>query len=277
MKIDGNNHIPTRVRPGWAARMAAAVTATVTVLAALAMPTSAAGTGWYCTRAADHRQPIADPPLRAVEEHSGYYIDHRHSDPEAADKVLYLTFDAGYENGNVQRTLDVLAEEGVTGAFFILGHLVEAEPDLVARMAAEGHLVCNHTYGHPNLCGRDAAAVEREVTRLETVCRRLAGVEIAKYFRPPEGCFDIPLLQKVEEMGYKTVFWSFAYADWDNARQPDPASAKKKILDNLHNGAVILLHPTSATNAAILGEVIREAKAQGYRFGTLDELTGGGR
>ena len=236
----------------------------------------AAGTGWYCARGKDHRQPVADPPLRAVEEYGGYYIDHRHSDPNATDKVLYLTFDAGYENGNVAKTLDVLSQEGVTGAFFILGHLAQAEPDLVARMAAEGHLVCNHTYGHPNLCGAEASAIESEVTRLEKVCREAAGVEVAKYFRPPEGCFDIPLLQTVENMGYKTIFWSFAYADWDNARQPDPAAARKKILDNLHNGAVILLHPTSATNAAILGDVIREAKARGYRFGTLDELTGGG-
>lgn len=258
------------------ARIRAAVMAFVTVCAAGIFPISAAGTGWYCARAADHRQPVADPPLRVVEEYGGFYIDHRHSDPDGADKVLYLTFDAGYENGNVERTLDVLAAEGVTGAFFILGHLAEDQPALVGRMAAEGHLVCNHTYGHPNLCGKPASAVESELTRLETACRQRAGVEVAKYFRPPEGSFDIPLLQTVEKMGYKTVFWSFAYADWDNARQPDPAAAKKKILDNLHNGGVILLHPTSATNAAILGEVIREAKAQGYRFGTLDELTGGG-
>ena len=100
-------------------------------------------------------------------------------------------------------------------------------------------------------------------------------MEVAKYFRPPEGCFDIPLLEEACEAGYKTVFWSFAYADWDNQRQPDPDAAKAKILDNLHNGAVILLHPTSATNAEILGEVLREIKARGYRFGTLDELVGG--
>lgn len=246
------------------------------VCAATLLPVGAAGTGWYCTRAKEHRQPTADPALREVERYGGYYIDHAHADPRAADKVLYLTFDAGYENGNVARVLDTLAAEGVPGAFFVLGHLAEDQPALVARMAAERHLVCNHTYGHPNLCGAEASRIEEELTRLETACRERAGVEVAKYFRPPEGCFDIPLLQKASELGYKTVFWSFAYADWDNARQPDPTAAKKKILDNLHNGGVILLHPTSATNAAILGDVIREAKAQGYRFGTLDELTGGG-
>ena len=100
-------------------------------------------------------------------------------------------------------------------------------------------------------------------------------LEVAKYYRPPEGKFDAAMLCEAQKLGYKTVFWSFAYADWDNGKQPDPAMAKKKILDNLHNGAVILLHPTSATNAAILGDLIREMRARGYRFGTLDELTGG--
>lgn len=254
------------------------ITALLTALLLLAsMPFSAhaAGTGWYCTRAQNHAQPIADPPLREVEKYGGYYIDHRHTDPNAADKVVYLTFDAGYENGNVARVLDALKSEGATGAFFILGHVAEKHPELVRRMADEGHLVCNHTYTHKNLCGAGAGALTAELTRLEKACAESAGVEMAKYYRPPEGCFDEAMLREAQAAGYKTVFWSFAYADWDNARQPDPAAAKKKILDNLHNGAVILLHPTSATNAAILGDLLREMKAMGYRFGTLDELTGG--
>jgi peptidoglycan-N-acetylmuramic acid deacetylase len=142
-------------------------------------------------------------------------------------------------------------------------------------MADEGHLVCNHTYSHKNLCGASRETVAEELERLETACLEGAGVTVAKYFRPPEGTFDTDMLKTVQDLGYKTVFWSFAYADWDNQKQPDPAAAKKKILDNLHNGAVILLHPTSATNAAILGDVLREMKARGYRFGSLDELTGG--
>ena len=260
----------------WLYRLAAGGVALLVLGAASLLPTAAAGTAWYCTRAKNHEQPVADSALREVEQYGGYYIDHAHTDPQAEDKVLYLTFDAGYENGNVERVLDTLASEGVPGAFFILGHLAEERPALVARMAAEGHLVCNHTYSHKNLCGADAPTIEGELNRLETACRESAGVEVAKYFRPPEGSFDVPMLREVGRLGYKTVFWSFAYADWDNARQPDPAAAKRKILDNLHNGGVILLHPTSATNAAILGDVIREAKAQGYRFGTLEELTGGG-
>lgn len=253
----------------------AAVLAVLAVVAWLSLPARAAGTGWYCTRAADHRQPVADPALRTVEQYGGFYIDHTHTAPDAEDKVVYLTFDAGYENGNVAKVLDALKAEGAAGAFFILGHVAEKYPELVRRMADEGHLVCNHTYSHQNLCGASAATISDELTRLETACRDAAGVEVAKYFRPPEGTFDAAMLTEVQKHGYKTIFWSFAYADWDNRRQPDPAAAKKKILDNLHNGAVILLHPTSATNAAILGDVLREMKARGYRFGTLDELTGG--
>ena len=263
------------IQKNFAGRLLSAFLSVLLLTAVFILPVCAEGTGWYCARAKNHAQPQADSALREVEKYGGYYIDHTHTAPADPDKVVYLTFDAGYENGNVERVLDALKTEGVTGAFFILGHVAEACPELVRRMADEGHLVCNHTYSHKNLCGASADEIATELTRLETACRDAAGVEVAKYYRPPEGQFDVPMLCEVQKLGYKTVFWSFAYADWDNGKQPDPAAAKKKILDNLHNGAVILLHPTSATNAAILGDVIREMRAQGYRFGTLDELTGG--
>ena len=237
MKKRTRNHL-------YGARIRAAVMAFVTVCAAGIFPISAAGTGWYCARAGEHRQPTADPALRVIEQHGGYYIDHTHTDPTADDKVVYLTFDVGYENGNVARVLDALKAEGATGAFFILGHVAESESELVRRMADEGHLVCNHTYSHRNLCGLGEGALEAELSHLEEVTRSMAGVEIAKYYRPPEGKFDVSMLDEAQRLGYKTVFWSFAYADWDNAKQPSEEFAKRKILDNLHNGAVILLHPT---------------------------------
>lgn len=255
-------------------KLIAALLSALLLLSVLILPTHAAGTGWYCVRAKNHAQPVADPPLREVEKHGGYYIDHTHTDPNADDKVVYLTFDAGYENGNVERVLDALQAEGATGAFFILGNLPEKHPELVRRMASEGHLVCNHTFTHKNLCGASGGELTAELTRLEEACTAI-GVTVSPYYRPPEGCFDEAMLREAQTAGYKTVFWSFAYADWDNGRQPDPAAAKRRILDNLHNGAVILLHPTSATNAAILGDVLWEMKALGYRFGSLDELTGG--
>ncbi|MBQ7383227.1 MAG: polysaccharide deacetylase family protein [Clostridia bacterium] len=229
--------------------------------------------GWYCTRNRDHRQPIADAPLRYVEEYGGYYIDKKHGD-ENEEKVVYLTFDAGYENGNVERILDVMKEENVKGAFFVLGNLISKNTELVRRMAQEGHTVCNHTNRHRDMTKVGSIEEFRaELEALETLYRENVGGEMAKYYRPPEGKFNETSMKYACELGYKTVFWSFAYADWDNARQMSPEAAKKKIMDNIHNGAVILLHPTSATNAEILGDVIRELKSQGYSFGTLDELT----
>ncbi len=232
-----------------------------------------AGLSWYCAHRKNHVQPEADARFDFVEAHDGYYIDHRHADPEASDKVVYLTFDAGYENGNVARVLDALREESVPGAFFVLGHLAETNPALIRRMTEEGHLVCNHTFTHKNLTGASPEALANELGRLERACLDCAGVTVSKYYRPPEGRFDQAMLDAASSLGYKTIFWSFAYSDWDNARQPDPAWARKKILDNVHNGAVMLLHPTSETNATVLGEVIRTLKSEGYRFGTLDELT----
>lgn len=228
---------------------------------------------WYCVRAKDHKQPKADAALSFAEQYGGYYIDHRHTDPHSDEKVVYLTFDAGYENGNVEKILDTLKAHAVPGAFFILGHLAEAHPELVRRMAEEGHLVCNHTYTHKDMTGDHTADLAGELTRLETACRDLCGVEIAKFFRPPEGKFDRAMLTEAQSLGYKTIFWSFAYADWDNKKQPAPAAAQQKILENMHNGAVLLLHPTSSTNTAVLGDVITALKADGYRFGTLYELT----
>ena len=190
------------------------------------------------------------------------------------DKVVYLTFDAGYENGNVEKILDTMKEEQVTGAFFILSNLIDRNPQLVLRMANEGHIVANHTSSHKDMTSVDNIdAFASELETLNAKYQALTGKPMAHYYRPPEGRFDERGLSFAKELGYKTVFWSFAYADWDNTKQPSAEYAKKKIFDNLHNGAVILLHPTSATNAQILGEVIRELKAEGYRFGTLDELT----
>lgn len=234
--------------------------------------TAAENKSWYCVRNKDHKQPIADADMRFIEDYGGYYIDHRHGD-NCSDKVVYLTFDAGYENGNVERILDVLRDKQVSGAFFILGNLVTSNTELVCRMADEGHLVCNHTNNHPDMtCKTTLDAFREEITSLERIYESVTGKKLSKFFRPPEGKFNRDTLMYASELGYKTVFWSFAYADWDNNAQMSPEVAKKKILDNIHNGAVILLHPTSSTNAAILGEVIDELRTQGYRFGTLDEL-----
>lgn len=228
---------------------------------------------WYCVHVKDHVQPRVGADLAFAEELGGYYIDRRHPSMEDAEKVIYLTFDAGYENGNVAKILDVMKEEGVTGAFFILGNLITHDTELVKRMADEGHLVCNHTVRHKDMTKMSNEEFLKELRDLETLYEETTGKKLASYYRPPEGRFTRENLMCAEENGYKTVFWSFAYPDWDNGKQMSPDRAKEIILENIHNGEVMLLHPTSETNAAILGDVIRELKAQGFRFGTLDELT----
>ncbi|MBO5869684.1 MAG: polysaccharide deacetylase family protein [Clostridia bacterium] len=189
------------------------------------------------------------------------------------DKTIYLTFDAGYSNENVEKTLDVLKSHDIKAAFFILPGIIKNSEDVVRRMADEGHLVCNHTASHGDMSKiTDIADFKNELNRLETLYYDTYGLEMAKYFRPPEGSFSAKTLEFCEELGYTPVFWSFAYADWDNNKQPNPEKAKEKIFSQLHDGMVMLLHPTSKTNADILDDVITEFKSRGYTFGTLDEL-----
>lgn len=227
---------------------------------------------WYCAHRKDHLQPRADPSFSFINDYNGFYIDAKHGDT-SNEKVIYLTFDAGYENGNVETILNILNEEKVEGAFFVLGHLIEENTDLVKSMFENGHLVCNHTYSHKSMVGKTREEFSSELEKLERTCIEKTGFELNKFYRPPEGKFDESSLEYAKEMGYKTVFWSFAYDDWDNKRQKDTEVAKKKILDNLHNGEIMLLHPTSSTNAKILRDIIIELKKEGYRFGSLRELS----
>ncbi len=222
---------------------------------------------WYCKRAKNHARPEAEAAMGFISECGGAYIG---KNPE--EKVIYLTFDAGYENGNIARILDVLKAHNAHGAFFVLENLIVRNTDLVARMAAEGHLVCNHTARHRDMTKMNDEQFAAELHALETILSEKAGVTCAKFYRPPEGRFSEKNLKAAESLGYKTVFWSLAYADWDNEKQPEPEKSKQLILANTHNGAVILLHPTSKTNADILDSLLTEWEKQGYRFGTLEEL-----
>ena len=252
------------------------ITLTALALAAtFAFSVSAAPAGWYCKRNKEHKQPTLDWEMSYIEKYDAYYVDKNHGDT-SEDKVIYLTFDAGYENGNVEKILDTLKEENVPAAFFILDNLILKNTALVKRMAEEGHTVCNHTMKHKDMSKvTDFAAFEAELTGLERLYEEKIGGKLAKFYRPPEGKFSEDNLRWATEMGYTTVFWSFAYADWDNKKQMSEEEAVKKVLENTHNGAIMLFHPTSATNAKILGRLIGEWKSQGYRFGTLDQLKKG--
>ncbi len=249
--------------------------ATVVLILALSININASSSvySWYCKRTKDHTQPPLPSEFEFISAYGGFYIDIKNSSPNAEDKKIYLTFDAGYENGNVEKILDTLKNKNVPAAFFILSNLINTSPDLIKRMGEEGHLVCNHTSSHKDMSKvYNIEEFERELTSLETLYKETTGREMSKYFRPPEGKFSEDTLKFANEKGYKTIFWSFAYADWDNSSQMSTDAAKDKIISNVHNGAVLLLHPTSATNAEILGDVIDEISAMGYTFGTLDEL-----
>ena len=190
---------------------------------------------------------------------------------DAAEPVLYLTFDAGYENGCTARILDTLAKHEVKAAFFLVGHYMQTNADLVRRMAAEGHTVANHTMHHPDMSAKSGEEFEAELRSLEDLYRDITGEELARFYRPPQGIYSEENLRQAQAMGYRTVFWSLAYVDWQEA-QPTREEALAKLIPRTHNGAVILLHSTSETNARILDELLTKWKEMGCRFGTLEEL-----
>ncbi len=225
---------------------------------------------WYIKRCKG-KAPIFPREAEEISAYNAYYIDKSAAD--SGEKKIYLTFDAGYENGNVEKILDILKQENVPAAFFLLDNIILKNTDLVLRMVDEGHLVCNHTKNHKNLSNADKAEIESNLLSLEKIYEERCGRELSKYFRFPEGSYSIETLKCVQTLGYKTIFWSFAYDDWDNTRQPDNERTIRKVLDGTHDGAIMLFHPTSATNVEIFPGLIRAWREMGYSFGTLDELT----
>ena len=225
---------------------------------------------WYCIRNGNSQPPITSEEA-LISKYGGYAID-RSVDDEADKRILYLTFDAGYENGNIEKILNVLKEKHVCAAFFILDNIILKNSDLVTRMAEEGHLVCNHTKNHKNICALSKDEILNNLSSLETIYREKTGLTMTKYFRFPEGRYSVSALKTINELGYKSIFWSFAYDDWDNMHQCDPEYAFNKIISNTHNGAIILLHPTSKVNAEIMPKLIDKWRAEGYSFGSLDDL-----
>lgn len=253
----------------------------VTVLMAMVLAVSAYGVkagydlrkayNWYCKKSVNGQQPTLPEEFSFIEAHGGYYIDKNVENRE--DKVIYLTFDCGYENGNVEKILGILKAHNAKGAFFVLGNIIKRNTALVKRMCNDGHLVCNHTVSHKNMT--KIASIEdfrEELDALNEIMKEYCGCELAPFYRPPEGCFSEQNLIWASEIGYKTIFWSCAYDDWDNNRQMSSEKAMEKLTSRLHNGEVLLLHPTSATNASILDELLTYLEREGYRFGTLYEL-----
>ena len=240
-----------------------ALAVSVSVFASSALTTGS----WGLSFRQEGAPPIGNAGKDQLRRYQAAYIG------DVGEKVLYLTFDAGYENGCTARILDTLKEKQVPAAFFLVGNYIQRSPDLVRRMVAEGHTVGNHTMHHYDMSRlSDKAAFSKELTDLEALYKETVGQELPKYYRPPQGIYSEENLKMAQELGYKTLFWSLAYVDWNNDAQPTKEAAFAKLLPRTHNGAVVLLHSTSRTNAEILGELIDKWKAMGYRFGTLEEL-----
>ena len=217
-------------------------------------------------------QSEGQAPMGPVSAEKLSALDAAYVDPKGG-KVLYLTFDAGYENGFTAEILDILKKQEIPAAFFLVGDYLERNADLVRRMVQEGHIVGNHTMNHPDMSKVPSReAFEKELQAVEALYEDITGQTMPKFYRPPQGLYSGENLEMAKELGYKTVFWSLAYADWDNDHQPNPEEAVEKLIRRTHDGAVILLHATSKTNAQILDRLITRWKDMGYRFAPLTEL-----
>lgn len=215
------------------------------------------------------QQPTANETKDELKQYDAYYV----GDPDK--KVIYLTFDAGYENGYTPAILDTLKKHEVPATFFLVGHYLESSPDLVRRMFEEGHTVANHTYSHPDMSKISSKdSFYKELTDLEGLYKEITGRDMAKFYRPPQGKYSIDNLKMAKDLGYKTIFWSLAYVDWYNDKQPTREQAFERLLGRIHPGAIVLLHSTSKTNSEILDELLTMWKDMGYTFGTLADLTG---
>jgi peptidoglycan-N-acetylmuramic acid deacetylase len=219
---------------------------------------------WWFTRNQEHQPTSINKDIAAMlAENNAFYLLPTNS------KKIYLTFDNGYELGYTAKILDTLSRKQVKAAFFITGQFIQTQPELVKRMQTSGHLVCNHTLNHPDLPTLSQDKFNQEIKSLEQKYSDLTGVQMARYLRPPMGNYSSATLKWTKELGYATVFWSMAFQDWDPNKQPGAAFSHKHVMDNIHPGAVILLHAVSQSNTEALEQIITDLQAQGYVFSTF--------
>ena len=212
-------------------------------------------------------KPSGNATAAEMKEYNAYYM------AEGDEKIIYLTFDCGYENGNTEAILDALNKHGVHATFFVVGHYLESAPELVKRMLQEGHTVGNHTYHHPDMSKiSNKTDFQKEMEDVRNLYQEITGQEMPMYYRPPQGKYSRLNLQMAKELGYSTFFWSLAYVDWNVDSQPSHEEAFNKLTTRIHPGAIVLLHNTSRTNGEIMDELLTKWEDMGYTFGTLDEF-----
>lgn len=222
--------------------------------------------GWGIKRNDNHEQPdVGNENKKVLEQNNGICLGN------SENKSIYLTFDEGYEAGYTKQILEILKENNVKATFFITAHYVNTQEELVKQMIDDGHIIGNHTVNHKCMPDLTEEEIRKEVLDLHQVIYEKFNYEM-KYIRPPKGEFSERSLKVTNSLGYKTVMWSFAYEDWNEDKQPDESKSLQKILNNLHNGEIMLLHGNSKTNTNILDNMIKEAKNMGYEFKSLEEF-----
>lgn len=246
----------------------AAVVVLALVLGAVVLTAETVETAsWGLSFRTEGSPPVGPANAATLASYDAAYIG------DTTKKKIYLTFDAGYENGCTAKILEILKKHNVQAAFFLVGNYIERNGDLVRQMVKDGHIVGNHTMHHPDMSKiSDYSAFQKELEDLEALFEQTTGEKMQKFYRPPQGIYSQSNLEMAQKLGYKTVFWSLAYVDWNTSSQPTAEYAFSKLLPRSHNGMVVLLHSTSETNAAILDELLTKWENLGYTFGTIDEL-----
>ena len=228
---------------------------------------SAQSENWGLGFQEEGTRPSGNASIEELKQYNAWYAQ------DTDEKIIYLTFDAGYENGNMPAILDALHKHQVHATFFVVGTLIREKPELIREISDAGHTVGNHTMTHPDMSGISTKeAFQKQLEDVEALYKDATGNEMTKFYRPPQGIYSTDNLQMAKDLGYSTFFWSLAYVDWYQDKQPSKEEAFQKLLGRIHPGAIVLLHSTSSTNAEILDELLTKWKEMGYTFGTLEEL-----
>ena len=230
---------------------------------------AAQSTGWGLSFQEEGKRPAGNASIDDLKQYNAYYAG------DTDQKIIYLTFDAGYENGNTPAILDALKKHQAPAVFFVVGNFIKDNPDLIRRILADDHIIGNHSMTHadlPQISSMDA--FQKVLQDVEELYTSLTGEAMTKFYRPPRGIYSTENLSMAKELGYSTFFWSLAYVDWIQDQQPSREEAFQKLLTRIHPGAIVLLHNTSSTNAEILDELLTKWEEMGYEFHSLKELTG---
>lgn len=226
-----------------------------------------ANTNWGLGFKEINKPPTGNASSEYLKNYDSYFIG------DTTKKDIYITFDAGFENGNTPEILKALKKHNVKATFFVVGTYIKTNPELIKQMVADGHIVGNHTQSHPNMSKMsNIEDFKKEIEPVEKQYKEVTNLDMPKFYRPPQGIYSEDNLKMAKEMGYKTIFWSLAYVDWYQDKQPSKEEGFDKILSRVHPGCIMLLHSTSSTNAKILDELITKLSELGYTFSTLDKL-----